>query len=271
MEKYYQNLSCPDCKNSLVFLKGSFSCPACKKGYRLEEGIPVFLNDEQWEKWQKEDIVYNPYLQGGHFLSSTDFYAKYGRSWQKVADIGGGDGVNSAELAEEGKDVYVLNPGFLALQKLQKRGIPGLHPICCEGENIPFADEFFDGVLNIFVIEHLSDPFPILKEIRRVLKKEGEAVIGTDNRFYDKYGKIIKTSLLHAFNKNIPIHSPNKTHINLMMPKDLRSILKKANFEITKEEILRPQYLDPVWGSIPKGLREEFMSGMFIFTCKPIK
>tara|TARA_E500000178_G_scaffold352813_1_gene417106 strand:- start:2941 stop:4452 length:1512 start_codon:yes stop_codon:yes gene_type:complete len=42
------------------------------------------------------------------------------------------------------------------------------------GENLPFKDNSFDGVLSLNVLEHVKDPFSCAKEISRVLKPGGK-------------------------------------------------------------------------------------------------
>lgn len=73
-------------------------------------------------------------------------------------------------------------------------------------EKLPFADDYFDAVNYISVIEHLRDPLPSLMEIRRVLKQNGKLVLRTKNlkwwkfRFWDNYNNyspFTKKSLEH--------------------------------------------------------------------------
>jgi SAM-dependent methyltransferase len=45
-------------------------------------------------------------------------------------------------------------------------------------DELPFAEATFDSVLLDNVLEHIADPSPLLKEIRRVLRKGGHVVIG---------------------------------------------------------------------------------------------
>lgn len=47
-----------------------------------------------------------------------------------------------------------------------------------QGGEIPFPDNSFDSVLMDNVLEHIEDPKPILKEIIRVLKVDGNLIIG---------------------------------------------------------------------------------------------
>ena len=46
---------------------------------------------------------------------------------------------------------------------------------------LPYDDEFFDGVFMNHVLEHLTDPFHISREIRRVLRPSGAAYFEAPN------------------------------------------------------------------------------------------
>lgn len=45
-------------------------------------------------------------------------------------------------------------------------------------DNLPFPDSTFDSVLLDNVIEHISNPIPLLTQIKRVMRKDGFLVIG---------------------------------------------------------------------------------------------
>lgn len=47
----------------------------------------------------------------------------------------------------------------------------------CDASSIPTEDNLFDGVICSEVLEHVEDPRPIMKEIFRVLKSEGAALV----------------------------------------------------------------------------------------------
>lgn len=54
-------------------------------------------------------------------------------------------------------------------------------------ENLPFASESFDVVISTQMLEHVKDPAKVLKEIYRVLKKEGVVFLSTHG-IWEKHG-----------------------------------------------------------------------------------
>jgi ubiquinone/menaquinone biosynthesis C-methylase UbiE len=57
----------------------------------------------------------------------------------------------------------------------------GVHCVVTPGEHLPFKDESFRGVLNINVLEHVSDVDAVLRECSRVLQKDGSLLAITPN------------------------------------------------------------------------------------------
>ncbi|MER9335545.1 class I SAM-dependent methyltransferase [Mesorhizobium sp. M0293] len=45
------------------------------------------------------------------------------------------------------------------------------------GQDLPFKDESFDGVLSLAVLEHVDDPFLCARELARVLKPKGRVLV----------------------------------------------------------------------------------------------
>jgi SAM-dependent methyltransferase len=91
----------------------------------------------------------------------------------KILDVGCGTGANLEMLKNfgeaEGVDVSDDALEFCKLKGLKAH--KGL------AENLPFADESFDVVTALDVVEHLDDDIAGLKEMRRVMKKDGRSLI----------------------------------------------------------------------------------------------
>lgn len=64
-------------------------------------------------------------------------------------------------------------------------------------KKLEFKDESFDGIFSSYVIEHIEKPLPTIKELKRILKKNGKLVVMTNDwirthnqkysNFYDDY------------------------------------------------------------------------------------
>ncbi|MBZ0109949.1 MAG: class I SAM-dependent methyltransferase [Candidatus Scalindua rubra] len=74
-----------------------------------------------------------------------------------------------------------------------------------QADCLPFDDASFDVVTMLEVLEHFSDPFPALEEIRRVLCPSGTLLIETPNYlpyyYFERYLKKIKPLYCKATNK----------------------------------------------------------------------
>lgn len=99
-------------------------------------------------------------------------------------------------------------------------------------EKIPYDDNYFDYVLAIAVLHHLKNPELGVKEISRVLKKDGEAFI-TD------WSKLQSRFLFKKKETFIPWKQKDQTlqrYYNFIGYFELKKILKKNNFKILKSK-----------------------------------
>lgn len=86
-----------------------------------------------------------------------------------VLDLGCGLGGYSLAIRERGARVVSADFSLATLA-----GLPGgLHSICADARNLPFADAAFDLIFCASLIEHVPDPVGMLSEIRRALKPAG--------------------------------------------------------------------------------------------------
>lgn len=88
----------------------------------------------------------------------------------KILDLGCGIGQTSKMLEGYG-EVYSLDASAEAVRYCREIGLKNV--LSGDAENLPFADDAFDLVVALDVLEHVQNDAAAVKEIRRVLKKNG--------------------------------------------------------------------------------------------------
>src|SRR3989475_1298038 len=98
----------------------------------------------------------------------------------KILDVGCGAGVFTVELIQHGYDVWGIDLSEAMIKYVcETSGIQRFR--VGDIENLEFADNTFDAVTCLGVIEYLDRDEAALREIWRVLKPGGKAVISTPN------------------------------------------------------------------------------------------
>jgi len=97
-----------------------------------------------------------------------------------IVDLGCGDGTFTKELAQKVHAKIVFGVDSESMRKtLNKKRIKFISANL--NKKLPFKDNTFDIVFSHFSVEHLYNTGLFLREVRRVLKKNGYALIATDN------------------------------------------------------------------------------------------
>lgn len=105
------------------------------------------------------------------------------RARARVLDGGAGSGALSLALARASPvalrhDLLDLSPAMLAVAGQILRAA-GVRPSLLRGDIgcLPYADDTFDLTVAAHVLEHLADPLPALRELRRVTKASGRVLL----------------------------------------------------------------------------------------------
>lgn len=144
-----------------------------------------------------------------------------GHSFHNVVEIGAGDGNILKILSEnEFSDNYVaVEISQSAIEQIKAKNIKDLtQTIQFDGYKLPFADKEFDLAICSHVIEHVEHPRILLREIKRISKKQIFEIPIDFSINVDK-----KTS-----------HFVSYGHINIFTPGLFNFLLKTEGFEILK-------------------------------------
>jgi SAM-dependent methyltransferase len=118
---------------------------------------------------EKLKIQFNNAKLASQKIYYGDLYGRIARNFlasDKILEIGAGAGISSIFLPQ----YLVERTDYLSWdEEVYVRG--GI-----DAENLPYMDEQYDIVFGVDVLHHLNSPVLALKEIARVLKKDGRAI-----------------------------------------------------------------------------------------------
>jgi ubiquinone/menaquinone biosynthesis C-methylase UbiE len=126
-----------------------------------------------------ENLVIDRQLNyGRHNIAA---FLKQSAPFQSVVDLGAGGGHDlelAAAVCPEAAR-YAIESYPPNVEKLQKRH--QVFPLNLEHDELPFADESIDVVMNNQVLEHVKEVFWILHQVTRVLRVGGHVILGVPN------------------------------------------------------------------------------------------
>ena len=177
---------------------------------------------------------------------------KYGiKKNDKILDIGAGTGRFVIPFAKKGYDAYGIDisENILQIAKNKARDLPNLHLEKANAKNIPFPDNYFDFITSYRVLVHIPDYEIVIKEIYRVLKPGGYALL----EFNNKYSLSGIGKLLRQLRKILSI--PEETDTQIVSRSKLFKSFSNAGFEI--EKIYRQFFISEVlYRYLPKQMLE---------------
>ena len=145
-------------------------------------------------------------------------------------DVGGGVGNWAFHFLKEFNKVIVLDVSKKALSKIPEKEITKLEG---SATKIPLKNSSVDCILLADVLEHIHprDLDKVVRELKRILAKEGEIIIYTS-----QYGYGIELTLHRLFNSmqgRLMKGEINEGHVNRMKFRELKQLFFKNGLEIT--------------------------------------
>lgn len=97
-----------------------------------------------------------------------------------------------------------------------------------DNKSFPYRSNTFDEVYSRNLLEHISNPFHALQEMKRVLKSGGRLVIITDNAGFILYHVPLFEHIFAQHNTNKYRYGKKDRHYFIFTPLHLRNLLQKV-------------------------------------------
>jgi SAM-dependent methyltransferase len=148
----------------------------------------------------------------------------------KILEIGCGEGITGGELKRVGKakevvGVEMFEPAALkAEERLDKIILGDIEVI-----SLPYPDGYFDYIILGDVVEHLSDPWATLKQLKRYLSSTGFVIASIPNI---TYWKILKDLILFDKWEYVEEGILDRTHLRFFTKKSLIELFQGSGLLI---------------------------------------
>lgn len=171
-----------------------------EKPIEVDEGLRVeFLRDKRRAQrfYRQLSKVYDTWLRD---LFWTERMRSYGlemaglHAGMEVLDVGCGTGFLSEGILEVTPSVWGLDITPEQLQRARRK-LP-IPLVRGDAENLPFRGERFDAVLSSGSIEYWPDPVQALREMHRVLRPGGVAMVGGPTRPRDRLYRLLADNMM---------------------------------------------------------------------------
>ena len=162
----------------------------------------------------------NPVVQrmiGGFFGCLRDVVAPIAPA--STLDAGCGEGETLVRLGPLlGDRIAAVDLSAYSVARVQER-LPPIEARTASVTELPFADDGFDLVLCLEVLEHLDDPAAAVAELARVASRD--VVVSVPHEPYFRLGSLMRGKYLRSFGNH-------PEHVNHFNRRSLRALLADA-------------------------------------------
>ena len=177
------------------------------------------------------DVFFGPILHPGRLLALERMGIAPG---DRVLEVGVGTGINAALYP---RSCHVTGIDFSASmlekarERVSRKGLPHVRLMEMDAAQLKFADESFDIVYAPYLVNCVSDPLKVVREMRRVCKPGGKIVILNHFRSANR--------LLSRLDRAL---SPLTVHIGFKSDLDLPGFLAQTGLRpVSIEKVSIPQ------------------------------
>lgn len=234
-------MKCDNCKSKnirILYKLKDYDIVQCKNcGLRFS--YPPQKHNYEKQYFTKEHRGYFSSCKEGYnekdakiknFKQGLEEIQKFSKK-EKILDVGCATGVFLDLCKKEGWDCYGTDISKYVTEYAKKKF--GIKTKTGELINLKYKEDFFDVVSMWDFIEHVSNPCEILKEAKKILKKNGLLFISTINEesLMNIFADFIYKISLGLVKKPVALLHPEQ-HLTHFSKGVLIKILKKMDFEI---------------------------------------
>lgn len=215
---------CPSCKLNQLALQanvqeentdereqGVILCKSCGANYRLKNGIPRFVPDDQyaesfgfqWNKFRSTQLDSHTGipLSGNRLFHVTQWPRNM--TGTLVLEAGSGAGRFTEVLAGTGATVFSFDlSSAVEANRVNNGKAANLHLFQGSIYDIPFPDGLFDKVICLGVLQHTPDPERSFASLARCVKPGGELAV-------DVYARRLRSMISWKYLlRPITVHMP---------------------------------------------------------------
>ena len=161
---------------------------------KCRERIDFFKN-LGYDVWKERDFILEKSLP----LDGRILEVGTGKGYFAVALAQNGHHFTCVDISEDEQKYAKMNIEYFGLQEHVDFRI-------ADAEHLDFNDRSFDAIFAINMVHHLSDPYKVVDEFARVVKRTGKIVVSDFNRKgLDLVGKVHKSEGRVHPERGVPI------------------------------------------------------------------
>lgn len=229
MENKTIKIDCPNCRGTVVFWGNKksyelFICKDCKLIFVDPLPDPASIYNEDYFSGATNGFGYVNYDEDKEpmvpvFNRYLDLFNKYGKGNGRLFDIGAATGFFIKLAKNRGYEVKGVEMSDHAALEARRAGLEVLTGDLLHNHQ---PSDYFDVVTMLDVLEHFTDPFAELIEVKRILKPKGLLVVNTPNG---------QSLLARTLKTNWHLVLPPE-HLFYFSPKNLEMFLVKNGFRV---------------------------------------
>lgn len=155
------------------------------------------------------------------------------RDAKRILDVGCGTGAMGEAIKKaRGKDIEIVGIEVNPAVTCEREGIDKVIIGNVEEGRLAFDTEYFDCIVYGDILEHLVNPWELVKKHCKILKLNGRVIASIPNIAHYRVIKMLRNGEWNYQDAGIM----DKSHIRFFTLKSMKDMFKKADLDIVKVE-----------------------------------